>query len=136
MVDGTKFVDRFIDCTRVQLVFDKRRVARKDIKSMSIYRAPAYVWLAPRQGTVNLELAAEFPNQCPHVDFTQVLCSQPLNGNGECPEHGKVRMRPREKLEDEDENKVEPALRSYKKPTQRGKIMNRRRRWQTSPHEP
>jgi hypothetical protein len=105
LVDGTKFIDRFIDRTRVQLVFATRRIARKDIKSMTIYRALQYTWIESRYGTINLEHAAEFPNQCPNVDASSVLCSQPLNGNGECPQHGKIRLRPREKVE---EPKPEP----------------------------
>lgn len=136
--DGTKFTENFVDITSGAIVFSKRRVAREDIKSMSIYRRPPFTWLELNGYTVDLDFAAEFPQQCPlrerasfNVQETTTLCSQPLNAKGECPEHGKVRLHPREKLEDENAEKKEPArlMRIRRPTTTSGKILPRRRRY-------
>jgi hypothetical protein len=135
--DGTKFVENFVDRTSGTVVFSNRRVAREDIKSMSIYRRPPFTWLELNGYDVDLDFASEFPDQCPlrerasfNVQETTNLCTQPLNANGECPEHGKVRLRPREKLEEESKDvSATPRLRRYVRPTNvHGKILNRRRR--------
>jgi hypothetical protein len=99
--DGTKFIDRFVDNTSVHIVFEGQRIARQAIKSISIYRPPLYTWVLPPRGyySVNSVQVIEFPNQCPLVSHCEnVLCGQPLSANWECPEHGKVRLRPHETL--------------------------------------
>lgn len=137
--DGTKFVEKFVDRTSTTFIFAGRRVARQDIKSMAPYRRMPFTWLEPNGYEVDLDFAAEFSDQCPlrerasfNVQESTRLCAQPLNDKGECPEHGKVRLRPREKLEEDEKAKNQlatPRLRRYARPTTpRGKILPRRNR--------
>jgi hypothetical protein len=102
MRDGTKFIDKYVDCTRAHLVLDNHRVARADVKSMTIYREPSYTWVERNGLKVDMKQAQEFRNQCPLVHYNDGLCAQPLSVTGECPEHGKVRLLPREELPKEE----------------------------------
>ncbi len=144
LIDGTKFVDEFVDNSSRHVIFKEQgRIARDKIKKMSPWIEPQYLWAAPSSGRqIDNDQAKAFPNICPMQDWVRgtfveglggtgaqyTSCRQVLNKDGVCPEHGKVRFTGYEHLhEKEDEKKKVPSLR--KLPPKRlagGKTMPRR----------
>ncbi len=123
--DGTKFVDRYVDNTRSTIILEGRRLAREDIKSMSIYREPRVTWVTRHyDDRISEVMARTFPNQCPVTDSRGVmLCGRPLT-DGACAVHGKVKFTAYEK---EEEDKQVPALSRMPPPKRAGKIMPKNR---------
>lgn len=103
--DGSKFVDRYKDNTRTAIILEKHhRVARADIKSMTIYREPNMKWRLPDRYSswrIDNEMAKLNPGVCPIVDRDGRLCTNELDEAGCCAMHGKVRFGPHEKEEDQ-----------------------------------
>lgn len=114
LIDGTKFVDTFIDNTSKQVVFKEYgRVARDRIKKMSPFIDPGWNWIKTnRPEEFDDAQAKEFPNLCPIKVWTGGVgystCQKTLDSDGTCEQHGAVRFSVHHKHE---KPKEEPSLR-------------------------
>lgn len=120
LLNGTRFVDTFKDNTSRHVVFEEQgRIPRDQIKRMSPYVDPGFVWVTTRHTEeFDAKQAKEFPEICPlrKWDFETRqyhTCGQGLNAHGECPEHKKVRYTVHEAAQEakERQEKDRPTLR-------------------------
>ena len=148
LLDGTRFVDTFKDNTSRHVIFDERgRIPRDSIKKIVRFIDRPYRWKMPRDtNQFDAAQAKEFPNLCPYRNWVNTdpsysgrngfltgfqgghweNCGHVLDENGNCEEHGKVRLNPHER-EDEEKKKQEPSLR-YDPPRRRAGGRTRPRR--------
>lgn len=140
MIDGTKFVDTFVDRTAVQIVLkDHGRVKREFIKKIAPYVDLGFVWVTPhRPEEFDREQAKAFPQLCPlrkwentdpaysnngHLSSYQnghwVSCQRTLDEHGNCPEHGQVRFNPHQAAKEAKERQAKEPARLRKEPPRR-----------------
>jgi hypothetical protein len=127
LIDGSKIVDVFKDNTSRHIILAEHgRVRRDQIKKITPWIDPQYVWAAPSHGhKIDADQAKAFPNMCPMEDwmpgtFVEGLggsgaqysvCRRVLDKDGACEVHGKVRFTGYEHLHEKKDDADQPSLR-------------------------
>jgi hypothetical protein len=139
--DGTKIVDIFKDNTSRHIILAEHgRVRRDEIKKMTPWIDPQYLWAKPKTAReFDSAQAKALPEICPMRDWVPgtfclalggpgeryITCCKVLNKEGECPEHGKVRFTGHEHLHEEKDDRPQPSLRWTPPRKIRGKTVAR-----------
>jgi hypothetical protein len=126
LVNGTKFVDTFVDNTSRQVIFKEHgRISRDQIKKTIPYVEEGFVWERTRDPNgIDDKQAKDIPSICPMRNWSSgpgwVTCMKPLDDHGTCTEHGKVRYTVTEaaRAAKERQEKEPPSMR--KAPPRRG----------------
>lgn len=138
LVDGTKFVDTYLDKTKRRFVFKEHgRIERDAVKRMAIYIDQGHDWISTRHAEeFDSAQAREFPELCPIRSYVSidagygsyisisagyVTCQKTLDANGKCSQHGAVRFSPYEALNQAREQREAKSKPKPQPPRKRGR---------------